>query len=172
MPERKTQYNDVSKSREPVESPVQDAYEVKIARSVVINKPREALYQYWHNFENLPNIMDHLESVEVLDDQRSHWVAKAPLGEVAEWDAEIVTDRENEVISWRSVQGSSIQNAGSVRFDSLDNGSTQLKVELAYNPPGGKLGATVAKMLGQEPSLQIEKDLERFKNLMERQAVA
>jgi uncharacterized membrane protein len=135
--------------------------------SVNINKPAQELYAFWRNFENLPRIMSHLEQVKILDERTSHWVAKAPLGMNVEWDAELVYDKPGERIGWRSKAGADVDNAGSVHFESLPDGSTRVNVALSYRPPAGALGAAVAKLLGEEPSVQIADDLQRFKRSME-----
>lgn len=143
---------------------------VNVEKSVVVNRPVEQLYRYWRNFENLPHIMNHLESVTVQSDTRSHWVAKAPLGLKVEWDAEIIDDSPNERISWRSIEGATVPNTGSVLFSSSGSG-TEITVTLKYDPPGGELGAAIAKLFGEEPSVQIEEDLNRFRQTMEANAV-
>jgi uncharacterized membrane protein len=112
--------------------------------------------------------MDHLESVTVLDENRSHWVAKAPAGTTVEWDATINNEIDNQLIAWRSLAGADVNNAGSVHFTPLHNGEwTEVRVVLSYDPPAGKLGALVAKMFGEDPSKQVEDDLRRFKQVME-----
>ena len=141
---------------------------VHVTEAITINRPRNEVYGFWHNFENLPRFMAHLESVEVLDQGRSHWKAKAPAGTTVEWDAETVEDRPNELIAWRSLPGSTIPNSGSVRFkDAPGNRGTEIVVELRYQPPGGKIGALFAKLFGEEPEQQIKGDLRRFKQVME-----
>lgn len=141
---------------------------IHVSKSVTINKPANELYAFWRDFENLPRIMNHLEYVRVLDDKHSHWKAKAPAGLSVEWDAEIVNEVPNELIGWRSLPDAQIPNAGSVRFKpALDGRGTELRVELEYVPPAGPIGAAIAKLLGEEPSVQIEDDLRRFKQLME-----
>jgi uncharacterized membrane protein len=125
------------------------------------------VYQFWRNFENLPRFMDHLESVTVLDENRSHWVAKAPAGTRVEWDAVIHNEIQNELIAWRSLPKADVNNAGSVHFNSAGDGATEVRVVLSYQPPAGKLGAVVAKLLGEEPSTQVDDDLRRFKQVME-----
>jgi len=142
----------------------------RICESLLINKSPEELYAYWHNFENLPNIMRHLKSVRVSDGGRSHWVAKAPLiagGEV-EWDAEITADEPNSHIAWRAIPGSDIEHRGSIQFAKApgDRG-TNVKVVLEYDPPAGKLGRWVAKLFGEEPEQQMHDDLRNFKRIME-----
>jgi uncharacterized membrane protein len=110
--------------------------------------------------------MDHLESVTMLDENRSQWVAKGPAGTKVEWDATIHNEIENELIAWRSLPGADVDNAGSVHFTLSGNG-TEVRVVLSYDPPAGKVGAAVAKLLGEEPSQQVEEDLRRFKQVIE-----
>jgi uncharacterized membrane protein len=141
---------------------------VRIEKVITINKPIEQVYDFWHNFENLPRFMRHLESVTVSGDRRSRWRAKGPAGSSFEWEAETVVDRENEWIAWRSVPGSGIQNSGSVRFQRAPGArGTELRVQMEYMPPAGALGRTIARLFGEEPEQQIEDDLRRFKQLME-----
>jgi uncharacterized membrane protein len=141
---------------------------VRVDTSITINKPREELYRFWRNLENLPRFMRHLESVKEIDNKHSHWVAKAPAGRSVQWRAEVINEAENERIGWRSLPGSDIDNAGSVHFKPTPDGQgTMVRVALQYNPPGGMLGAMFAKLFGEEPSQQIDEDLQRFKALME-----
>jgi uncharacterized membrane protein len=140
---------------------------VKVEESVTIEKSPEELYRFWRDFENLPKVMNHLERVETSGaSNKSHWVAKAPLGQTVEWDAEIITDHPGEMIAWHSLKNSEVANAGSVHFTPAANG-TEVRVVLKYDPPGGKIGAVVAKLFGEEPERQIAEDLRRFKQLME-----
>ncbi len=143
-----------------------------VEHSVVIDRPAQQVYDYWRKLENLPHVMSHLESVTALDDRRSRWVAKAPLGTHVEWEAEIVNDKPGERIGWHSLPGATVDNAGSVQFESLSGGnasggSTRVHVALSYRPPAGALGAAVAKMFGEEPSQQIAEDLQKFKQSFE-----
>ena len=141
---------------------------IKVEKSVLVNRPAQELYRFWRNFENLPRFMDHLESVTVLDENRSHWVAKAPAGTRVEWDATIHNEVENQLIAWRSLPGADVNNAGSVHFAPVPGGqATEVRVVLSYDPPAGKLGAAVARLFGEEPSKQVEDDLRRFKQVME-----
>jgi uncharacterized membrane protein len=141
---------------------------VEVDKTMTIGKSPEELYRFWRRFENLPRFMTHLDSVQNLDPKRSHWVAKAPLGMTAEWDAEITEERENELIAWHSVEGAYIPHRGSVRFQPAPGGrGTEVHVTLAYAPPLGKLGATFAKLFGEEPGQQLGEDLRRLKWLME-----
>ncbi len=141
---------------------------IKVEKSVTVSRSPEELYRYWRNFENLPRFMNHLESVHVEGTNRSHWVAKAPAGTTVEWDAEIYNEKENELIAWRTLEGSDVDSAGSVRFEQAASGrGTVVRVALKYDPPGGTLGALVARLFGENPEQQIDEDLRRFKQLME-----
>jgi len=146
---------------------------LRVSKSIAIERPAAELYQFWRKFENLPRIMDHLEEVRVIDDKRSHWIAKGPAKTSVEWDSEIVNDQPNELIAWQSVEGAEVDNAGYVRFEPARGGrGTLVKVELRYNPPAGPVGAAVAKMFGKAPDQEIEQELRRFKQLMETGEIA
>ncbi|AFZ56867.1 SRPBCC family protein [Anabaena cylindrica FACHB-243] len=145
----------------------------KVEKVVTINKPAEELYRFWHKFENLPRFMKHLKDVKVYDDRRSHWVTRGPLDSSIEWDAVIIEDRENELISWASVQGADVDNSGSVSFQPAPgNRGTEVKVVTQYNPPGGAIGDAVAKLFGEEPKQQLGDDLHRFKMIAEAGEIA
>jgi uncharacterized membrane protein len=141
---------------------------IRIEKSVIINRDRDDLYHFWRNFRNLPQIMNHLEEVRVLSPTRSHWVAKALVGTKVEWDAEVTHDQENELIAWRSLEGATVANAGSVRFLHFAEHETEVRVSLEYAPPGGRLGAFIATLFGENPEQQITEDLAQFKHMMER----
>lgn len=147
---------------------------IRVERTVTIqNQSAETLYRFWRDLENLPSFMKHLKSVTVTSPTRSHWVANAPLDNVIEWDAEIITEQENQLISWASVEGADVENSGFVRFQPLSHDrGTEVKVVMEYNPPAGILGATVAKLFGESPAQQIADDLRRFKMLMEAGEIA
>ena len=136
--------------------------------AITINASPEEVYGAWRDFARLPSFMYHLESVSVTGDRQSHWVAKGPAGTRVEWDAEITEDVPGERIAWRSLEGSSVENVGSVRFRPApgDQG-TEVHVELNYSPPGGAVGSAVAKLFGEEPNQQISDDLRRFKQILE-----
>ena len=141
---------------------------IKLKKSIIVDRTPEELYRYWRNLENLPNFVEILESVEVLDQKRSRWTILAPAGVRMTWNAEITVDRENEMIGWVAAAGSSVETAGYVRFERAPGGrGTVVRVALEYNPPGGKIGAAVSSLLGKRPGGHIEEALRRFKQLME-----
>jgi uncharacterized membrane protein len=149
------------------------AQEVHIETSIAIEKPPEELYAFWRDFTNLPLFMRNLQSVSVIDDTRSHWIASGPAGTHVEWDAEIYNEIKNELIAWRSLEDADVVNAGSVRFQAGPTGhGTFVRVTMNYNPPAGRVGAGLAELLGAEPSQLIKEDLRRLKQLAEAGEIA
>ncbi|HET9605532.1 MAG TPA: SRPBCC family protein, partial [Nitrospira sp.] len=147
---------------------VHSSQATKIRRSIEINKPPSELYRFWRALDNLPRIMSHLESVQVIAGRFSHWMVKTLPGlPTIEWDAEIINDVENERIGWRSLNDSDVDQAGSVEFEPVGDGqTTRLTVTLQYVPIAGRLGAAVSKVLGQDTDFKIADDLQRFKESM------
>jgi uncharacterized membrane protein len=139
-----------------------------VVKTIGIMRPAADLYGFWRNFENLPRFMAHLKSVRVIDEKRSHWVAQGPLGKNVEWDAEIIEDKPNELIAWRTIPGSDVQSSGSVRFTAAPGRRGSLvRVEMEYLPPGGALGLLFAKLFGKSPEQQVWQDLHHFEMIME-----
>lgn len=141
---------------------------VRIERVTTINRPVHEVYDFWRRFENFPRFMRHLISVKSLPNGRSRWKAKGPAGMTVDWEAELIEDRQDEWIAWRSVPGSGVQNSGSVRFSPAPGArGTEVRVQLQYSPPAGSVGRGIAWLFGEEPDQQIHHDLHRFKQLME-----
>ena len=141
---------------------------VKLKKSIIVNRSAADLYAFWRNFENLPRIADILESVQVLDDNRSRWTVAAPGDTPIQWDAVITKDVTDEMIGWASVDGATIETAGYVRFEPAPGErGTLVRVAMEYNLPGGKVGAALATLLGKRPGAHVEEMLRRFKQVME-----
>jgi uncharacterized membrane protein len=141
---------------------------ITVHKAVTVNRPMDEVYRFWRHLENLPHFMEHLQSVQALDDRRSHWVVKTPPGITIEWDAEIMEDRPNQVIAWRTLPGSAVQHIGLVRFAPAPNGwGTEVVVMLKYDPPGGPAGEIFAHLLNVVTAQQIKEEIRRFKRMME-----
>lgn len=141
---------------------------VRVEDSIVIARGANELYNFWRDFTNLAQFMPHVKSVEVYEGNRSHWVVNGPAGAPVSWDAEIVNDIPNELIAWRTVSGSVVDHAGSVRFQPIPGGGgTMVQVIFEYAPAGGAVGAAVAKLFGPAPEQQVPEALQRLKSLME-----
>ncbi len=146
-----------------------EAEREKVARSsILLNCTREQAYRFWRDFENMPRFMRHLENITVLGDRRSRWVALGPGGRPIQWEAEIVSERENESLRWQSLPGSDLDMSGTVEFrDAPGNRGTLLMVHMRYMPKGGGLGHAIARMMGKDPSFMMRQDLRRLKALIE-----
>jgi uncharacterized membrane protein len=141
---------------------------VRVASSLTINRPAEEIYRFWRDLKNLPRFMMNLEAIHPRDDRRSHWIARGPAGRRFEWDAEIVEDRADELISWRTLPDADIAHTGAVRFSRAPGGrGTEVIVEMEYTPPGGLLGVRLTKLLQRDPQRQMEDDLRRLKQVLE-----
>ena len=144
-----------------------------IKASIAVNLPPDGLYRYWRDLQNFPRLMPYVESVQPLGDDCYHWVAKGPAGKRIEWDSEVIDDKPNERLAWRSMEGSDVFNAGSVRFDSAPVGrGTYVTVELLYQSPPGSIATTVARLFGKEADHEVRADLRAFKTLMETGEIA
>jgi uncharacterized membrane protein len=141
---------------------------IEVTRSVRVNRSAVACYEVWRDFTRLPEFMDYLERIDVIDETRSRWYAKGPAGVTVEWDAEIVRDVPAERIAWRSVDPSDIPNRGVVDFTDLGDGdATEVRVQLEWDPPLGVVAAAVARAFRRDPGLELENALARFRQVME-----
>jgi len=139
---------------------------IHVEEAVTVSRPPSEVFRFWRNFENLPRFMNHLRAVSQREAGISHWVARGPAGMNVEWDARIINEIDGRLIAWQSLEGSEVSTAGSVNFRETPRG-TEVRVHLQYSPPAGRLGAAVARLLGEEPTVQIHDDLRRFKQLIE-----
>ncbi len=146
---------------------------IRVEQAITIDRPAEDLYRYWRDLENLPKLMDHLQSVTAKGERISHWIAGGAGRMKLEWDAEIVSEEEGRLIAWQSLKGSDLGTAGSVHFqEALGNRGTEVKLVLMYTPIGKTLGSKVSKLLGEEPAQEIRGSLRKFKQLMETGGIA
>jgi uncharacterized membrane protein len=141
---------------------------IEIKETLVVSSAPEEVYRYWRNFENLPRFLRYVESVRSTEGNRTHWVARGPLNVPVEWDAEITRDEPNQSIAWRSLPGSEVDTEGSVRFGRAPGKrGTFVQVEMRYDPPAGRVGATVAWFFGRSAEQEIREDLRHFKQIIE-----
>src|SRR5262249_5328102 len=136
--------------------------EVHIETSVAVSQTPENLYTFWRDFRNLPLFMEHLESITEIGSGLTHWVAKPIDGRRAERDAESYKEKRNELIAWRSLEGSDVVHAGTVRFQPGPQGrGTFVRVTMNYNPPAGVIGKILTQLMGADPESLIKEDLRR-----------
>jgi uncharacterized membrane protein len=158
------------------ESRIQARQDRPVKLSMIVNSSPEHLYEFWRKLDNLPRFMKHIASIQVVDERVSRWTAVGPGGLRMQWESEIVEDRPNELISWRTRPGSEVSHRGSVRFEAAPGGrGTVVRVEMHYSPSGngrgngmnGGIRARAAKMLGSAPEVAVREDLRRLKQLIE-----
>lgn len=142
---------------------------VNVRTMLVVNRPKHEVYSFWRKLENLPLFMKHLKTVQEHDNRRSHWEAILP-GNLAtlQWEAEIIEEEENRKIAWRSIPGSTIENAGKVVFEeALGGQGTRLDILISYRPPAGDVGKGIANMLNPMVEKYIRRDVCNFKDHIE-----
>jgi uncharacterized membrane protein len=134
---------------------------------VIVRAPVEKLYSFWRDPANLPSVMPYLESVEPINATRSHWTIAGPAGTRLEWDADVINEVPFETIGWQSLPGADVASAGSVHFREIGNGLTEVVVTMQYDPPAGRLGASIASLVGASAGKRVRQALQDFKQSME-----
>ncbi|PUZ23278.1 cyclase/dehydrase [Chitinophaga parva] len=147
-------------------APEQHTRAVNIRTSIVVNRHRAEVYAFWRRLENLPRFMRHLTDVQSITDTHSVWQIHVPGFEIV-WEAEIVRELPNELLSWRSLPDSMIVTAGKVEFLDAPNGGTELRIMITYRPPAGDVGRAVATMLTPAFRHMVQRDIRQFKDLVE-----
>jgi uncharacterized membrane protein len=140
--------------------------------AVTINRPRAELYAFWRDLTNLPGFMENIEKVHPTGDDRAVWSIKAPAGQTIDIETRIVTDRPDELIAWRSVEGAPVETEGRVTFRDAGSRGTVVQAIIAYKPPAGAAGKWIAKLFEREPAIQGRQELKRLKMLMETGEIA
>jgi uncharacterized membrane protein len=141
---------------------------VLLESTVTVNKPVADVYRFWRQVENHPRFMTHLEAAVSTSEKRSHWMARGPLHIPLAWDADLIEERPNTLLVWRSVPGADIDAMGTVRLRELPDGrGTEVRLRLEYVPPGGMAGIALAKLLKTLTVGQLKEDLRRFKQIIE-----
>jgi uncharacterized membrane protein len=140
---------------------------VDVQKALYVDAPLERVWELWNNLESWPRFMSHLKEVRGTGEGRSHWVAAGPAGTRVEWDAVTTQWVPYEVIAWKSVEGSTVENSGRVQFRRDERGGTLIEIRMSYNPPAGAVGHTVASLLGVDLQSALDEDLVRLKSLLE-----
>lgn len=142
---------------------------VDYRKTITVEAPIEEVFDFWSRVENFPRIMSHIREVRDLGHNRTRWTAAGPAGIPVSWNAVVTARVPGEVLAWRSEPGSTVDNAGVVRFEPVDGGAeaTRIDIRLSYNPPAGALGDVVASLFGVDPKSAMDEDLVRFKSLIE-----
>jgi uncharacterized membrane protein len=151
-----------------VSHPTKESRGLTIKRSITVNRPIEEVYAFWRNFENLPQFMKHVSSVQNTGEGQSRWSAGTGDGETLTWDVQVVEERENQLLSWRTMGVSDLTGHGRVEFRTAPGGrGTEVRANIVFQPPAGAIGAKVARFFRDIPGVTIENQLNVFKQIME-----
>jgi uncharacterized membrane protein/osmotically-inducible protein OsmY len=141
---------------------------IDVQKTIVIDAPVDEVFRFWSQYENFPRFMSRvLEVRPSAREGQSHWRVVGPGGVPVEFDAVVTAYVPNEVLAWRTVQGSAVAHAGIVRFEPRSDGRTRVHIRMSYNPPGGWVGHGVAAAFGVDPKRSLDEDLARLKTLIE-----
>jgi uncharacterized membrane protein len=140
---------------------------VRIQKTVNVHARVEEVFKLWAHPENFARFMPHVKQVRQTKDRQYQWTVAGPAGISLSWDAEITEMVPNRLLAWKTRPGSTIRNAGVVRFDVINDNSTRLHILISYNPPGGAIGHVLASLFGSDPKAALDDDLARMKSLLE-----
>ena len=140
---------------------------VDVQKVIHVDAPVDRVWELWKNFESWPRFMSHLREVRRTGESRTHWMAAGPAGTSVEWDALTTQWMPRELIAWRSIEGSTVENSGRVTFRPDQRGGTVIEIRMSYNPPAGAAGHTVASLLGVDLKTALDEDMLRLKSVME-----
>lgn len=136
----------------------------KINQSVEVDAPVHRVFKLWSDMESFPGFMEHVQEVQRTGPRSTHWVVEAPMGRKVEWDAQTTEMDENRKIAWRAT--GDVGTSGEVSFTPEGSDRTRVDVDMEYHTPGGPVGELFAKVF-ENPSKDVEQDLQRFKALAE-----
>ena len=123
--------------------------------SVDVAVPLEFAWDEWMDFGSIPEGVHRIEDVE-RDGDSLFGRLSGPRS--ADWEAEIVDEREHESFAWRSVQGT--DTAGLVTFHRLSDRLTRIELDLDVLPTNPAEALTMASHAAQR---RAQADLRRFK---------
>jgi uncharacterized membrane protein len=139
---------------------------VDIRKTITIDAPVEQVFGFLADYQNYPQFMRHVRRVEPRAEGQTHWVVAGPAGSEVQWNAVQTQSVPNEVLAWRTVEGSQVAHAGIMRFESFEGG-TRVHLRMSYNPPAGAIGHAVAKLFGRDAKTELDEDLMRLKTTLE-----
>lgn len=145
---------------------------IEIRKSIAIGAPVDEVFAWFTEWRRWPEWMSHVREVRASGErgavgQRTHWVVDGLAGTTVRWDAEVTRIVPDEVISWKTVDGSAIEHTGTMRFERAGDDLTRVHIRMSYHPAPGALGHAVATLLGRDPKHQMDDDLVRLKTAIE-----
>ncbi|MCI0489248.1 MAG: BON domain-containing protein [Blastocatellia bacterium] len=140
---------------------------IEIQKTITVNAPVGLVFELWSHHEYFPRFMSRVREVKKIGEGRYHWTVAGPAGVPVEWEGEITRLIPNELIEWKSIEGSAIEQEGRVRFREADGNGTCIDIKMSYNPPAGAIGHAIATMFGADPKREMDEDLMRMKSFIE-----
>ena len=141
---------------------------IKVRKTINIHAPVEQVFDFWTDYRNFPRFMTNVREARPTGNGRSHWIVAGPAGLPIEWTAQVTELVRNELLSWKSVPGSTINHSGVIHFEPVHEGSSRVHIELCYHPPAGAIGHALARLFGSDPKSEMDADLLRMKTFIEK----
>ncbi len=146
-------------------APLERGAGVGIDESVTVAAPVSEVYGPWAEPVRLPRYLRFVRSVDEVAPGVTHWVVEVA-GQPLEWDAEVIEQRENEVVAWRTLPGSQVGQSGSVHFREVAGRGTEVRLRLRFVPPAAA-GFAAARLLRRLEDRDVAEELRRFKSIVE-----
>ncbi len=140
---------------------------IEVNKHVIIHAPLQRVFNFFKQYEQFPHFMRNVFDVRAVDEERIRFIVRGPMGTHVSWHAEEIVCEENDVIRWRSSDGSLVPQAGKLEFQPEDKDTTRVTLQMTYNPPLGIFGHTVARMLRCDPKTLFDEDFARAKTYLE-----
>jgi uncharacterized membrane protein len=137
-----------------------------VHKTILVNAPVDQVFQTLSVYENYPQFMRNVRSVQLQPDGRTHWCVAGPAGILVEWESVTTEFEMNRLLAWRTAASAPIQHSGVMRFEPV-NGGTRLEIQMSYRPPAGVLGHAVAAIFGADPKSELDQELLRLKSFLE-----
>ncbi len=118
---------------------------VDIQQSIHIAVPLSEVYAVCASPGIFPLIISNLRKDQ--EGGRQRWLVTGPLGGSLEWDGGFTERRPDQLVAWRSREGSSLSSAGVIRL-TPEHGGTRVDLRLCYRLPPGAADQEVHGLLG------------------------
>jgi uncharacterized membrane protein len=138
----------------------------RIVEEIEVDVPVRIAYDQWTQFESFPKFMEGIDKVQQVDDTTVEWTATIA-GTRKQWRAEIVEQRPDELVAWRSIDGA--RNDGEVHFAPVGPDEALITLKLDVEPEG--LIERAGDALGVVER-RVRGDLEKFKAFIENRGMA
>ncbi len=140
----------------------------RLMKTVTINRPAVRVYQAWRDLagrQTIP-ILDtyHIASAVIPNTIKAPSICAT--GAATTNMAELTLDIPGTIIAWKSLPGTTVEQAGEVWFSPLPQNRAEVRVILTWQD--GVNGAHLPTAPGQRaPAALVERELLRFKHLIE-----